>query len=633
MHDYTGDRYGDSALEVEYLVCWECLALMKRFHRFKTQVQNAQEHLRVLAMSRTQEGVVHTFLSQSLSTLEASTKTDYDKIYLYYTQDEWPQSFIVDSEDVKSEEYDVAQTVRENIHLDIDEHILEVPEMVLENPVTGVVSHIVVGTDALVSPAETYKGDLTVASLDDTKIDMFTHKKTKNIVTNISEYVTDYVADKDIIMEMAVENTDEKLEMKFCVKPNAANKLNLNANKNVGYITDYMTEGDLAAYREELKEKVQYASSVYKCELCIIGFYTRQQVEDHFLSEHRAKPGRSACKVCYVYVDDDKHERHTDAHYMRYTCKLCGQRDYGAQLMAAHCQAHLGAATPASLIRIGAGSGKSKKKSVKAKAPPKTGDLRKLLSKTTIEGYQCLECDMFFKNSRARKNHVARFHREGFQCDHCKKRFVNRTTLATHLRLHEGPLPREECPICHKLVRVIQLKYHVQRHGNKDKFLCVDCDKTFSHLATYQAHLKYSRAHATDSVFKFPCPMCNKGYPSKEAMQDHFNYQHLGKTSHKCSICDKPIASRANVEKHMMRMHGQKKEKPKNHVCQTCGKGFTDKKALNQHEVIHSGDRPLTCDICQQTFKQKASLYTHRKRVHKVYPPKRLLQYVEPTPQ
>uniref|UniRef100_S4NN42 Zinc finger protein 26 n=7 Tax=Pararge aegeria TaxID=116150 RepID=S4NN42_9NEOP len=236
---------------------------------------------------------------------------------------------------------------------------------------------------------------------------------------------------------------------------------------------------------------------------------------------------------------------------------------------------------------------------------------------------------MFFKTSRARKNHVARVHREGLQCDHCKKRFVNRTTLATHLRLHEGPLPREECPICHKMVRTIQIKYHIQRHENTSRYECKECDKVFSHLATYQAHLKYSRPHASDQVFKFPCPMCNKGYPTKEAMQDHFNYQHLGKTTHKCPVCSKPIASRANVEKHMMRVHGEKKAKPRNHVCQQCGKAFTDKKALTQHCVIHSGERPLCCDICQQTFKQKASLYTHRKRVHKVFPAKRSVEFME----
>lgn len=585
MYDFAGDRFGESLPETAQVICWECLALMKRFLKFKWQVHSAQEHLRVLALSRTQESLDHTYMSQSLSCLEVSTKTEYDKIYFDYSTPLDEKQYIISS-NVKDEHYDVSQVVRDNISLDIDEHILEVPEIVLENPVTGVMSHIVVGTDALVSSNPTrINGEmptLTIGPVSSTNIE-------------------------SVIMCQKNKPKSVKDEAKL------------------GYTTEYMSEAEMLACREEAKLKVQYASSVYKCELCIIGFYTQQQVEDHFVSMHRAKPGQVACKVCYIFVDEAKLSSHSSSHYTRYSCRQCGRRELCATRMQQHVRGHAGA------ISIGgaAASKSRKKKDKETKTPPEPSQLRKLLSKTTIEGYQCLECDMFFKNSRARKNHVARFHREGLQCDHCKKRFVNRTTLATHLRLHEGPLPREECPICNKMVRVIQLKYHIQRHQNKSCYECAECNKTFSHLATYQAHFKYSRAHADDQVFKFPCPMCNKGYQTKEAMQDHFNYQHLGKTVHKCPVCDKPIASRANVEKHMMRVHGQKKEKPRNHVCQVCGKAFTDKKALTQHEVIHSGERPLSCDICQQTFKQKASLYTHRKRVHKVFPAKRLVEFMD----
>ncbi|XP_050556897.1 zinc finger and BTB domain-containing protein 41 isoform X2 [Spodoptera frugiperda] len=592
---FTGDRFNEPVPEMDHLVCWECLALLKRFHKFKWQVHTAQEHLRVMALSRTQESMDHTYMSQSLSCLEMTTKSEYDKIFFDFSTGEEGYIIQTQPQNVKNEQYDVSQ-VQETSILDIDEHILEVPEIVLENPVTGVMSHIVVGTDSLdldSGPSDAVMSHLTIGNLTKTQIDSI------NIITQSDA-------------KPKLEKTEPKL----------------------GYVTEYMTEADMLKCRDEAKKKVQYASSVYKCELCIIGFYTQQQVEDHFVSAHRAKPRQVACKVCYVYVDESKIASHTDAHYLKYRCKLCAHEEPAAKLMQMHVNTHMHKqANNMSTIKIGDLKSKGRKKKDKEtkeqKDPPKPGDLRKLLSKTSIEGYQCLECDMFFKNSRARKNHVARFHREGLQCDHCKKRFVNRTTLATHLKLHEGPLPRSECPICHKMVRVIQLKYHIQRHQNKSRYECTDCNKTFSHLATYQAHLKYSRAHASEQVFKFPCPMCKKGYPTKEAMQDHFNYQHLGKTIHKCPICNKPIASRANVDKHMMRIHGQKKEKPRTHICQECGKAFTDKKALTQHEVIHSGERPLSCDICQQTFKQKASLYTHRKRVHKVIPNKRLVEYMD----
>ncbi|XP_073966247.1 uncharacterized protein [Choristoneura fumiferana] len=645
MYDFAGDRFASSLSEMDQIVCWECLALMKRFIKFKRQVHSAQEHIRVLALSGEQETMDHTYMSQSLSTLEATTKQEYDSIFFdYTTREEWPQPpFLTISsvQSVKHEQYDVAQAVRENINLEMDGHILEVPEIVLEHPVTGVMSHIVVGPDDLrvdYSPTkELPQLSIEVPPQQPTKIEALIIAKAKpmkhkeEVSPQKQGFFTEFMTETEMQASRVPPQQPPKIEALIITKGKPMKPKEEVPPQKQGFFTEFMTETEMQASREEAKEKVQYASSVYKCELCIIGFYTQQQVEEHFVAAHRERPGYSPCKVCYVFIEDSKLQSHVEQHYTRHICKLCGHSERLNTAITAHVNAHMDKPLPSALIKIGDihKQRKSRKKKEPPSTPPKPGDLRKLLSKTTIEGYQCLECDMFFKNSRARKNHVARYHREGLQCDHCKKRFVNRTTLATHLRLHEGPLPREECPICHKMVRVIQLKYHIQRHQNKSRYECTDCNKIFSHLATYQAHLKYSRAHASDQVFKFPCPMCNKGYPTKEAMQDHFNYQHLGKTSHKCPVCDKPIASRANVEKHMMRVHGEKKEKPRNHVCPICRKAFTDKKALNQHEVIHSGARPLSCDICQQSFKQKASLYTHRKRVHKVFPHKKQVEFMD----
>ncbi|PZC70458.1 hypothetical protein B5X24_HaOG216105, partial [Helicoverpa armigera] len=341
---------------MDHLVCWECLALMKRFQKFKWQVHSAQEHLRVLALSRTQETVDHTYMSHSLSNLEIETKAEYDKIYFEYSPSPEDRAYIIshtqgvksenyevaqvvrdsnllDIEDhileeydkiyfeyslspedrayiishtqnVKSENYEVAQVVRDSNLLDIEDHILEVPQIVLENPVTGVMSHIVVGTDALVSSdplTHTIKEDmphLTVGPITSSKIEtviMCQERKPK------------------------IEKTDPKL----------------------GYVTEYMSETEMLAYREEAKQKVQYASSVYKCELCIIGFYNQQQVEDHFVSAHRAKPGQIACKVCYCYIAENDLSTHTASHYHRYRCKLCPHAEYTCKPIQQHVAAHL----------------------------------------------------------------------------------------------------------------------------------------------------------------------------------------------------------------------------------------------------------------------------------------------------
>ncbi|XP_038221355.1 zinc finger protein 112-like [Zerene cesonia] len=545
--DNAGDRIDDALCPMEIALCWECHAILLKCAKFRKKVQNAQEHLRVLALSQSQESLDHTYMSQSLSTLECVIKRDYDRLYIDYTgqtESQWVQPYITITtpQAVKNEDFDVS--LRDHISLAIDERISQVPELDIKNPLTGEITHIVVGTDALVSSADfsnLVKGESAEFAVDT--------NSTQLIVTDLNKRSENVV-------------TDNKC----------------------GYDIEYMLEGDMLACREELKKKVTYANAVYKCELCIMEFYLQQQVEDHFIAAHRARPNATACKICYVYVDDDKLQEHTDGHYTRYTCRMCGRAELSERLVMLHVQTHLA-------------KKRRKKKNNDEETQPKPGDLRKLLSKTTIVGYKCLECDMFFKNCRARKNHVARFHREGLQCDHCKKRFVNKTTLATHLN-------------------------HVP---NSHLFLIPLNDKSQNRGRTAFA----SQLISVYMFYRYPCPMCNKGYPTREAMQDHFNYQHLGKTTHKCPICNKPIASKANVEKHIMRVHREKKEKPKNHICNQCGKGFSDRKALNQHAAIHSGERPLSCDICAQTFKQKASLYTHKKRVHKILPPRKVVEFME----
>ncbi|CAK1553176.1 unnamed protein product [Leptosia nina] len=623
VEESADGRLDDSLCVMDVSLCWECVALLRKFEKFKRQVQNAHEHLRVLTLSQGHESFDHTYMSQSLSSLEHCIKHDYDRVYVDYAQEieQWSQPYITittSNDKVKNESYDVSQALREQISLAIDDQVLEVPELILKNPVTGTLSHIVVGKDALVSSAEynSVKGEFAELAIDPPQTSNANTSNTQSLVVS-SDFVGEYTSQDELFTTRAPPpNQDESIRCK-------------EEESKCGFVTQYMTQEEMLAAREEQKKKVQYVSAVYKCELCIMEFYIQQQVEEHFVAAHRERPGCMPCKICYVFVETAKFQAHIDKHYIRYICKMCGKVEYSSKLMSLHVQGHLDKKVSNGIIQIGDINLVKKHKKKKKENAPKPGDLRKLLSKTTIVGYQCLECDMFFKTSRARKNHVARAHREGLQCDLCKKRFVNKTTLITHLRLHDGPLPREKCPICDKMVRVIQLKYHIRRHQEKSRFECSECNKVFSQLATYQAHLKYSRAHASDNVFKFPCPMCHKGYPTKEAMQDHFNYQHLGKTTHKCPICNKPIASKANIEKHIMRVHREKKEKPRNHMCNICGKKFSDKKALNQHEVIHSADRPLTCEICSQTFKQKASLYTHKKRVHKVVPPKRVVEFMD----
>jgi len=48
------------------------------------------------------------------------------------------------------------------------------------------------------------------------------------------------------------------------------------------------------------------------------------------------------------------------------------------------------------------------------------------------------------------------------------------------------------------------------------------------------------------------------------------------------------------------------------HQCDICNKTFVSFKGLQQHSVVHTGQKPFACDICNKSFRFKSNLFEHR---------------------
>lgn len=54
------------------------------------------------------------------------------------------------------------------------------------------------------------------------------------------------------------------------------------------------------------------------------------------------------------------------------------------------------------------------------------------------------------------------------------------------------------------------------------------------------------------------------------------------------------------------------KEHAKSHICPQCGKAFSCAGHLRTHEVVHTGARPFSCEICHATFSHSSSMRRHQ---------------------
>lgn len=50
--------------------------------------------------------------------------------------------------------------------------------------------------------------------------------------------------------------------------------------------------------------------------------------------------------------------------------------------------------------------------------------------------------------------------------------------------------------------------------------------------------------------------------------------------------------------------------------CTLCEKAFNQKSALQVHMKKHTGERPYRCDYCVMGFTQKSNMKLHMKRAH-----------------
>lgn len=251
--------------------------------------------------------------------------------------------------------------------------------------------------------------------------------------------------------------------------------------------------------------------------------------------------------------------------------------------------------------------------------------------------YYCDLCSKIFKNKAALIAHQKSCTGFDIFCEKCGAQFETRKKLSKHMSVNHSDT-QYTCYICgDSYKRKWLLEEHIARHSDPKPFKCNECEKGFGGKDTLKVHLRAehmgsfpgyicttcNKRYGTKTKLKrhmaskhysegiFCCGLCSMKFGTEKALQSHLHNIHTPieqKTVYKCSLCAYTATTKVRIEKHQI-VHTDPNNWP--YSCRKCGKKFVQKHSVERHESIHSGEKNYSCPICNQAFRLSYQVKSH----------------------
>ncbi|KMQ88809.1 zinc finger protein 26 [Lasius niger] len=252
-----------------------------------------------------------------------------------------------------------------------------------------------------------------------------------------------------------------------------------------------------------------------------------------------------------------------------------------------------------------------------------------------IRVHACDQCERTFPLRQALALHILRAHRDrNYKCTECERHFFTKYDLGKHMSTHSEEKPFS-CSVCQKqFSRLNLLQRHEKVHRDEARYACQHCEREF--FTTEELEKHEDTMHKKDKPFQ--CNICNKRFQYKQGLERHemlhsedktfvcdyckeaFHTStklarhlstHAGHRPFMCKLCPRTFLLSHHLTRHM-RTHSVEKR----HVCEDCGKAFKRKESLEVHQLTHTKrtGMGLTCDVCQESCRNRADYVTHIKQ-------------------
>ncbi|KAJ8918930.1 hypothetical protein NQ315_016832 [Exocentrus adspersus] len=218
------------------------------------------------------------------------------------------------------------------------------------------------------------------------------------------------------------------------------------------------------------------------------------------------------------------------------------------------------------------------------------------VSTSNIKFTPCLRCGGLMRHGSAyahyRLNPKCR--PDESKCPMCDKVFDKKQELFLHLNTHKKTRVRK-CPQCSEQFNSAEyLSNHLKfAHPDVKLFLCTVCGKGFKGKNSLNKHTESS--HAETQCFKILCEHCGKEFKNSASYGTHLHYSHSGRDEATPQLKKNCKEKRARLELE----------------CPTCERVFANRFTYAEHQLIHKGEKKLSCNICGKKFKTNTSLKVH----------------------
>ncbi|KAG5841291.1 hypothetical protein ANANG_G00198000 [Anguilla anguilla] len=140
------------------------------------------------------------------------------------------------------------------------------------------------------------------------------------------------------------------------------------------------------------------------------------------------------------------------------------------------------------------------------------------------------------------------------------------------------------------------------------------------HLSSYHYDAEEQARRQRPQKRLHVCEYCDKQFDHFGHFKEHLR-KHTGEKPFECPDCHERFARNSTLKCHMAACQngcGAKKGRKKLYECQVCSSVFNSWDQFKDHLVIHTGEKPNHCTLCDVWFTQPRDLRAHLRDLHGV---------------